>query len=99
MNKNELKKLALLGMTAGALMNPLLDTQVQADEPVIDLQYVLAKPKCAAHGGCGGLTASRDLTNPVDDEVEDEEEEDEDTEEEDSYKTSTPSKPKPKAFA
>lgn len=75
MKKNELRKLALLGLSAGVL----LGTQVQADESnPIDLQYVLAKPSCKAHGGCGGLTASRDINNGDKEEAEEAEAEDAD---------------------
>lgn len=61
MKKKELKKLALLGLSAGILLAP--EAGIQADESnPINLEYVLAKPSCKAHGGCGGLTASRDVT-------------------------------------
>lgn len=77
MKKNELKKLALLGLSAGVLLGT--QSGVQADESnPIDLQYVLAKPSCKAHGGCGGLTASRDINNTDKEEAEEAEEEDAD---------------------
>lgn len=105
MNKDEMKKLALLGLAAGALMGTLSSPEVMADENTIDLQYVLAKPKCKAHGGCGGLTASRELNssaedNDEDDDEDDDEDEDEDKKGHDNRKPSTSSKPpKPKALA
>jgi hypothetical protein len=63
MNKYELKRLALLGMTAGIFMSNPVEIEAMQDDATIDLNYVLAKPKCKAHGGCGGLTASRDVND------------------------------------
>lgn len=76
MKKTELKKLALLGLAAGVLLTT--ESKVQADENTscIDLDYVLAKPSCKAHGGCGGLTASRDIHNSDKEEMEEAEAED-----------------------
>jgi hypothetical protein len=69
MKAKEWRRLALLGMAAGALAAGQSDLEAQLDENAIDLEHVLAKPSCKAHGGCGGLTASRDLRNEnVDDE-------------------------------
>lgn len=69
MKKNEWRRLALLGMAAGVFAAGQTGVEAAFDEPSIDLEHALAKPKCKAHGGCGGLTASRDLRNEnVDDE-------------------------------
>ncbi|HEV8051712.1 MAG TPA: hypothetical protein VGP47_04390 [Parachlamydiaceae bacterium] len=63
MKKIELKKMALLGLATGVLLTT--GSGIQAENfNTIDLDYVLAKPSCKAHGGCGGLTASRDVYNP-----------------------------------
>ena len=59
MKKNHLKKVAFLGLSAGALMTN--QTTLEAD--VINLDYVLAKPACKASAGCGGLTAAREVEN------------------------------------
>lgn len=67
MKNKELKKLALLGLAAGVLLSTS-GIQAEEEEYHIDLDYVLAKPSCKAHGGCGGLTASRDVYNSVKDE-------------------------------
>src|SRR4051812_27805955 len=77
MKKNELKKLALLGLSAGVLL--ATESGVQADDSnPINLEYVLAKPSCKAHGGCGGLTALRDIHTSDIDEAEEVEAEDAD---------------------
>lgn len=61
MKNRKIKTFALLGLSAGVLM---AQSGVEAEEvhQPINLDYVLAKPKCKAHG-CGGLTAERDLEN------------------------------------
>lgn len=107
MNKYELKRLALLGMTAGIFMTNPSETEAMEEEGVmIDLNYVLAKPKCKAHGGCGGLTASRDVNDSsVADEEEDDDDEDEEEGEGGGEEKKQESKPshtttsKPKALA
>lgn len=89
MKKNELKRLALLGMAAGALM---ANQPVQASENGIDIEHMIAKPKCKAHGGCGGLTASRDLNNAAiqnDEELDGEDEDVNDINKNDAPKAST----------
>lgn len=66
MKKNEWKKLALLGIAAGALVSTQAEAVTETEaKDIIDFEYVLAKPACKGKGGCGGLTASRDLNNPV----------------------------------
>lgn len=60
MKENEMKKLAFLGMTAGLLLMNQPSAQALEDSHLINLDYVIAKPSCKAHGGCSGLTASRD---------------------------------------
>lgn len=74
MKAKQLRALALLGMTAGILG---MDVGLEAyqDEHRIDLNYVLAKPKCKAQGGCGGLIAERDSNRSLRDEMDDDEEE------------------------
>lgn len=101
MNKEEMKKLALLGLAAGAIMSTLSAPEAFADENVIDLQYVIAKPKCKAHGGCGGLTASRDMNASMEDnDEEDDEEEDDGDEDKKGHEQRDVSKPsKPKVLA
>lgn len=56
MKKKEFSRLALLGMTSGLMA--FGQTGLDAS---IDVQNLLAKPACKSKGGCGGLTASRDL--------------------------------------
>lgn len=65
MKKNEMKRLALLGITAGVLMANQSGLEALENENSIDLEHMIAKPKCKAHGGCGGLTASRDLNSSL----------------------------------
>jgi hypothetical protein len=60
MKKTEIKRLAFLGMATGALMAQTGIGAVESGHSSINLEYVLAKPSCKAHGGCGGLTADRD---------------------------------------
>ena len=59
MKKNHLKKVAFLGLSAGALMT----NQSTLEADAINLDYVLAKPACKASAGCGGLTAAREVEN------------------------------------
>jgi len=101
MNKEEMKRLALFGLAAGALMTTLSGPEALADENTIDLQYVIAKPKCKAHGGCGGLTASRDLNSSSEDnDEEDDEDDEEDNEDKKGNDNRKPSKsPQDKALA
>lgn len=59
MKNNEMKKLALLAITAGLLATTQAEIEAtESERSIVDLEYVLAKPSCKAHGGCGGLTAS-----------------------------------------
>jgi hypothetical protein len=79
MKKEDLKKLALLGLAAGALFATESAIHADGDDDYhIDLDYVLAKPSCKAHGGCGGLTASRDIYNADKEEAEEAEAQDAD---------------------
>lgn len=73
MKKKEISKLALLGLTAGILLNTTSIEALETESNTINLDYVLAKPKCKAHGGCGGFTAERNVKH---DQYEDEEEDD-----------------------
>ena len=69
MKRKELQRLALLGVAAGVMSMGQPTLEAVFDETIIDVEHCIAKPKCKAHGGCGGLTASRDLRNEnVDDE-------------------------------
>lgn len=69
MKNKELQRLALLGIAAGVLATGQGGLEATCDGSVIDIEHCIAKPKCKAEGGCGGLTASRDLRNQdVDDE-------------------------------
>lgn len=78
MKRNEMRKLALLGMAAGLLAINQSGLEAAADENSINLDYVIAKPSCKAHGGCS-VTAMRDVnTDEAQDEEELEEEEDAD---------------------
>lgn len=61
MKKIEMKQLALLGIAAGVLTGTQATVEATENENSINLEHVIAKPKCKAHGGCGGLTASRDV--------------------------------------
>lgn len=63
MKKNEIRKLALLGMAAGVLMANQPEIEAIENDKSINMDYVLAKPSCKAHGGCGGLTASREVND------------------------------------
>jgi hypothetical protein len=80
MKKKELCRLALLGMIAGSVAAGQPGLEATFDENVIDMEHVIAKPKCKAHGGCGGLTASRSRNN---EDVQNEESLDEDEDESD----------------
>lgn len=80
MNKKELCRLALLGMIAGSVAAGQTGLEAAYDASVIDMEHMIAKPKCKAHGGCGGLTASRNLRN---EDVQDEESLDDDEDEAD----------------
>lgn len=65
-----MKKLAFLGLSAGVL----LTNQSPLEADAINLDYVIAKPSCSAHSGCGGLTAAREVENTkydVEEELED----------------------------
>lgn len=69
MKRKELQRLALLGVAAGVLAAGQPGLEATFDESIVDVEQCIAKPKCKDHGGCGGLTASRDLRNEdVDDE-------------------------------
>jgi hypothetical protein len=61
MKNGKMKTFALLGLSAGVLMAQAGLEAQEVHQP-INLDYVLAKPGCKAHG-CGGLTADRDMEN------------------------------------
>lgn len=63
MKSKEMRKLALMGIAAGIISITPTDIEANQNGNTIDLDYVIAKPKCSAHGGCGGLTATREI-NP-----------------------------------
>lgn len=63
MKKNDFKRFALMGVATGVLLTQSGVEAIENNNSPIDLDYVLAKPSCKAHGGCGGLTANRDKTN------------------------------------
>ena len=67
MDKRKLKKLILLGISSGLTA---FSASGYSDGPSIDAnsQCLLAKPACKGSNGCGGLTASRNLANTMDDE-------------------------------
>lgn len=82
MNTKEMRKLALLGIAAGVIsMSNTAELQATLDANIIDMDYVIAKPKCEAHGGCGGLTAYR--TTPVNSAYADKDDEGDDNSEDD----------------
>lgn len=62
MKSKEMKRLALMGIAVGILAANQQGFEA-AEINSIDLDYVLAKPSCKAHGGCGGLTAYREVNN------------------------------------
>ena len=74
-----MRKLALLGITAGVLMANQPVIEASEEKSATGLEHMIAKPKCKAHGGCGGLTASRD--QKTDEELDSEDEEINDTDE------------------
>ena len=85
MKKCQLTKLALFGMASGliAIGQPGLEA---ADDNSIDIQYLMAKPKCAAHG-CADLVAEREMSEASEDQDMDDTSEaadDEDTDEEEN---------------
>ena len=65
MKNKKMKQLILLGISAGIFMAEQQGLEAVDSNGSIDLNYVLAKPSCKAHGGCGGLTANRDVNNEV----------------------------------
>lgn len=62
MKSKRMKNLAFLGIAAGLISLESVGAEANVDASKIDLDYVIAKPKCSAHGGCGGLTAYREIT-------------------------------------
>jgi hypothetical protein len=82
MGGREFKKLAFLGIASGLIA--ISSDSTHAEGASIDAnsmqQYLLAKPACKGANGCGGFTASRDLTGNMEEENledgENEEEED-----------------------
>lgn len=63
MKKNDFKRFALMGVATGVLLTQSGVEAIENNNAPIDLDYVLAKPSCKAHGGCGGLTADSDRNN------------------------------------
>lgn len=75
MKKKELGKLALLGIVGGLMalgQSGTLDAS-------IDVQNLIAKPACKGKGGCGGLTAARDVHDEHADDEDDNDDDDEDS--------------------
>jgi len=68
MKKNNLGKLALLGLTGGLFAVGQPGIEAAQDSNSIDLQYLIAKPKCASHG-CAGLMAERDTPDANEDDL------------------------------
>lgn len=88
MKKKDLKRLAFLGIASGVLVTqPTGMEAIESHIRSINLDYVLAKPSCKAHGGCAGLTAERNRTNStIYQDEESEENTSDDNEEEKKYK-------------
>ncbi|MEI8365725.1 MAG: hypothetical protein WCF65_04820 [Parachlamydiaceae bacterium] len=67
MKSLQMKNLALFGVAAGLFSVGSSGVEATQESNVINLDYVMAKPSCKAHGGCGGdLVATRDRGNVVD---------------------------------
>lgn len=96
MKKCQLSKLALLGMTGGLMMVGQPGAEAAQDNNSIDIQYLLAKPKCASHG-CADLTAERDIPEAAqDDELDVASDDDADYDDEDATDDKTDDgQPKP----
>lgn len=85
MKTKDMKKLALMGITAGLISMGSSEIQaLDAEAIALDLDRVVSKAKCNEHGGCGGLTASRDV-NVKKGTLDDEDELNEDEKEDDEY--------------
>ena len=59
MKKETLGQLAILGLTSGLIAVAEGNVGLYADISSVDMQHMIARTKCGAHG-CGGLTAMRD---------------------------------------
>ena len=73
MKKKEMTRLALFGIATGVLMASQSGIEALENSHAINMDYVLAKPSCKAHGGCGGtLTATRDFDDKAKQDLDDE---------------------------
>jgi len=73
-----MKKLALMGIAAGIISTGTDTLEATQNGNFINLDNVIAKPSCKAHGGCGGTVASRDIESVN---LDNEEDDDDDSEE------------------
>jgi len=66
MKTKKMKKLALMGAAAGLLS--INQGSLVADQTMssLDLDYVIARASCKAHGRCGGDLAERDVKTTPD---------------------------------
>jgi len=69
MKKNDFRKLALLGIAGGIIAVGQPGIEAMQDGNSIDLQYLIAKPKCASHG-CAGVLGDKD-TSETDEDLDD----------------------------
>lgn len=63
MKTKELRKLALYGLTAGLLTVSQSGLSAGEDATDLDIEHMIARPKCNDSGHCGGLTALRNTKN------------------------------------
>ncbi len=94
MKKSKLTKLALLGMAGGVLAAAQPSLEGVQDNNSIDIQHLIAMPKCAAHG-CASLTADSDAPTKASDDKANGVDLDDDTDQpktDDKTKNSTPKK-------
>lgn len=61
MKRHEFRKLALMGMMSGLTALGQNGAEAAIDLNSSDMQHMIAKPSCAAHG-CAGIVAERDVT-------------------------------------
>ena len=59
MKTKELRRLALYGLTAGLMTVSQSGLNAAEDATDLDVEHMIARPKCNDSGSCGGLTAMR----------------------------------------